>query len=122
MQWIIIIAIIIVTICVLQRRRKRRPVKPSLTDGQLASMERRVRNQIGRLAHKDEDTVKKKAEEHVTVPLNVIVKRLERYKRENRGNESAVKEIDTKIAKLNARYDDEIPIEAVYEIAKEVMQ
>jgi len=118
MQWIIIIAIIIVTICVLQRRRKRRPVKPSLTDGQLASMERRVRNQIGRLAHKDEDTVKKKAEEHVTVPLNVIVKRLERYKRENRGNESAVKEIDTKIAKLNARYDDEIPIEAVYEIAK----
>jgi len=84
-------------------------------------MERRVRSQIGRLAHKGEDTIQKKAEERVTVPLDVIVQRLERYKRENRGNESAVKEIETKIATLKACYDDEIPIEAVYEIAKEVM-
>ena len=125
MQWILIITVILVAILVLLRRKKNRPTITNLSDDQLDSMSSQVRSKIDHLDNKREDgvtnitTTKTQSD---TVPLSVIIERLERYKLENRDNEVTVKDINHKIACLKENYRDEIPIEAVYEIAKEVMR
>lgn len=122
MQWILIIAVILVAILVLLRRKNKRPTITTLTDGQLDSMSGQVRSQIDRMDNKREENVSDDvAHQGNTLPLSVIIDRLERYKLENDDNEVIAKDIDRRIAYLKKNYSKEIPVEAVYDIAKEVM-
>jgi len=113
MWWLALAVIVVIVVYFVYSRNT---AKVRLSKEQLELTKDLVEKKIEQIREEKKEIIDQAAKEGKTIPLAPLLESLEKSKKEHKGNEEYIAEIDRRINELKEKYRTNIPVDEAYKL------